>query len=198
MARLLSVLASLLLLGCGSSGVGPNLAEIFPAPRRSLEGSLTRIGTTDPLLPLRVGDDENDEGWRAFTSFELTVAPGRTLERALLRLHLGQVVGDPFGQLGVFLISRMDMGPSLDASDWSAPATAPPPGISSLPLGLSDHDVTPQVQDALNRGVTRVDLRLSFVMEAEPDQAPAYLHFTSYAVDSDPVSLPPTLVLTWR
>ncbi|MDJ0522907.1 MAG: hypothetical protein QNJ90_12635 [Planctomycetota bacterium] len=204
--RLTAALVMLIAAGCGGSGLVPNLAEIFvpsleeafPAPNRSLEGSLSPNGDADDLLPLRVGDDEDDRGWRAFTSFTMTVPAGRTLKRAELRLHLGQMTGDPFGKLGLLFAERIDMGPALDAADVTAPAVASITGIAALPMGLNNLDVTALVQDALNRGLTRVDIRLRFGVSVVPDAVASYLHFTSFAVDTDPISLPPTLALDWE
>jgi len=198
----LLLLGALTAAGCGvvpnpGDVLGNPFAQTFPTPHRSLEGSVASDGTVDKTGPLVVGDDDSDRGWRGFTSFELSVPDGAVLRSAVLRLHLGQVVGDPFGQFGLFFAERIDMGPTLDAADLAAPAIAQTIGVSSLPMGQSDFDVTALVQDALNRDVTRVDIRLRFGVGVIQDDTPEHLVFTSYWGDSDPVSLPPTLALDW-
>lgn len=196
----------LLAAGCGG-GLGiptpadiflPALEEAFPQPQRALEGSLSINGAGTAKLPLRVGDDANDLSWRGFTSFEMTVPAGRTLTRAQLRLHLGVNTGDPFGTLGLLFLERIDMGPTLDVADLHAAAVASEVGLSSAPMGLHDYDVTTLVQDALDRGLMRVDIRLRFGVSVVSDGVASLLEFTSYDVDTDPVSLPPTLALDWR
>mgnify|MGYP001822803427 CR=1 FL=1 len=206
--RLALTLTCLLLVaaGCGSGGLVPSLEDIFvpslteafPAPQRALEGSLSVNGAGPTALPLRVGDDENDLSWRGFTSFQMTVPAGRTLKSAVLRLHLGVSTGDPFGTLGLLFLERIDMGPTLDVADLHAAPIASEIGPSSAPMGLSDYDVSTLVQDALDHGVTRVDIRLRFGVSVVTDDMASYLEFTSFDVDTDPVSLPPTLVLDWE
>lgn len=155
-------------------------------------------GATDPDAPLRVGDDANNQSWRAFTSFTVTVPAGGVLESAVLRIHLGEIVGDPFGELSLLFAERIDMGPTFDSADFAAPALASSIGLSSLPIGQHDLDVRPLVQDALNRGLTRVDIRLRFGVSVVPDAVASHLHFTSFDVPIGPPSLPPTLVLNWE
>ena len=197
-----ALLGALTTAGCGITPdfdviPVPPFAETFPSPERSLEGSVSGDGAVDKAGPLLVGDDAADRSWRGFTSFHLTVPEGGAVRSAVLRLHLGQVVGDPFGRLGLLFADRIDMGSSLDAADFAAPAFAQTIGVSSLPMDLSDFDVTALVQDALDRGLTRVDIRLRFGVSVVQDDVAQHLLLTSYWGDSDPVSLPPTLVLDW-
>lgn len=192
--------------GCGGGGLVPDLAgtlsgwfqEAFPEPVRTLEGSLRSDGVVERDGPLTVGDDADDRGWRAFTSFELSVPPGATLDAAQLRLHLGRIENDPFATMGLLFAERIDMGTGLDASDYAATVLAREIGIAALPRGLNNLDVTALVQDAIDRGVTRVDIRLRFGVSVRQDKTAAWLGFTSAAFDTEPTSLPPTLALTWR
>ncbi|MDJ0973326.1 MAG: hypothetical protein QNJ98_02550 [Planctomycetota bacterium] len=204
---LLLILAAGPLAGCGGSGgLVPNPGEIiadifegaFPQPVRALQGSLGNDGATDPDGPLLVGDDADDRSWRAFMSFQVVVPDGATLESAELRLHLGQEEGDPFGLLGLFFAERIDMGPTLDAADFTATARQSTIGLTSLARGPNNVDVTTLVEDALARGITRVDIRLRFGVAVVFDKVASLLRFTSLSFDTDPTSLPPTLSLRWR
>ncbi len=189
--------------GCGSGlddpfGINSLLVNTFPTPVRTLEGSLANDGTVDPDAPLRVGDDEDDKSWRAFTSFSLSVPAGRTLHRADLRLHQGSLVGDPYGKLGLLFVERIEMGPTRDVADWSAPAGARSIGHSDPATGPLSIDVTAHVAEALAAGLTRVDFRIRFSVSVIPDGVAEHTHFTSFWHEAEPASLPPTLQLDWR
>ena len=109
-----------------------------------------------------------------------------------------EIVGDPFGKLALLFAERIDMGTDLDAADWGAAATASIAGLSSLPLGDQELDVTPLVADALARGATRVDIRLRFGVAFVSDDEASEVRITSFVVAADPPTLPPSLGLRWR
>lgn len=205
-SRLLPIVAVVaacsLPLACGGTTPTQQIVDQFLAelalPVRALEGPLANDGSTDPDAALRVGDDEDNRFWRSFTSFELPEARGRTLADATLALYQGIGEGAPYAKLGLLFAERVDLGPSLDAADFGAPSTSMSLGVSDDTPGSFEIDVTPLVQDALARGIPRLDIRLRFGAAVTFDDTADLTRFTSAVVDVDPTSPPPFLHVRWR
>ena len=200
--------SALLLASCGLGGGHGLVSEIvfgdffdaLPLAVRGLEGSMAQDGTTESAIPLRVGDDDSDRSWRAFTSFEVpTLDPGATMTSAMLELYQGDQVNNPYDVLGLLFVERIDIGPSLDLADFTAPAGARSLGFSDPAIGPVLIDVTAHVQEALDLGLPRVDFRLRFGVSVRPDDTPQYTNFTSWAQSAaQQPTLPPTLRIKWR
>ncbi len=194
--------STLLLAACGGHLDPLPLDDIFDSLATSnplREGSIAHDGTIDPDAPLRVGDDEDDRSWRAFTSFDLAMPdPGDTLSSALLEIHQGNLLNDPYSRLGLLFVERIDMGAARDLADFGAPAGARSIGSSDPSVGTITIDVTALVQEALDLGRTRVDMRFRFGVFVDPGGVPQQTHFTSSWHTAAPISLPPILRLQWR
>ncbi len=156
---------------------------------------MAQDGTTDPAIALRVGDDDSDRGWRAFTSFETpTLEIGETLTSAILELYQGDQVNNPYDILGLLFVERIDMGAALDLDDFTAPAGARSIGSSDATIGTILIDVTAHVKEAIDLGLPRVDLRLRFGVSVSQDDTPQQTHFSSFDHSAvQPLTLPPTL-----
>ncbi|MCP5071034.1 MAG: hypothetical protein GY946_31105 [bacterium] len=202
---LIPLAATLLLASCGG-GLVPNPLGVFeeffdalPRAVRALEGSMAQDGTSDPRDVLRVGDDDTDRSWRAFTSFETpTLEAGETLTSAILELYQGDQVGNPYDTMGLLFVERVDMGASLDVTDLTAPAGARSLGFSDPAVGQVLIDVTAHVQEAMDLGLPRVDFRLRFGVSVRQDDTAQQTTFTSF--DQSAVqqpTLPPTLRIQW-
>jgi len=192
----------LILAACGG-GIDiiplPDIFGALPTANRLLEGSIAHDGTTDPDAPLRVGDDEDDRSWRAFTSFDLAAPDvGDTLTRALLEIHQGNLLNDPYARLGLLFVERIEMGTTRDLADFDAPAGARSIGSSDPSVGTITIDVTALVQEALDLALGRVDMRFRFGVFVDDNGVAQQTHFTSFWHTVDPVTLPPILRLEWR
>ncbi len=191
----------------GACGVVPNPTEILerifdgiPLAVRSFEGSMAQDGTTFARDVLRVGDDDTDRSWRAFTSFETpTLGATERLTSATLELYQGNQTGDPYDVLGLLFVERIDMGASLDVDDFLAPAGARSLGHSDPAIGPVLIDVTAHVQEALDLGLSRVDFRIRFGVSVRQDDVPQQTTFTSFDQSAvQQATLPPTLRIQWE
>ena len=206
-AALLVPLLCLPLALLGACGVVPNPTEVLgrifdaiPGAVRSFEGSMAQDGTQFPRDVLRVGDDDTDRSWRAFTSFETpTLAANERLTSATLELYQGNQIGNPYDVLGLLFVERIDMGATFDVDDFLAPAGARSLGHSDPAIGPILIDVTAHVQEAMDLGLARVDFRIRFGVSIRQDDVPQQTTFTSFDQSAvEQVTLPPTLRIQWE
>lgn len=90
-----------------------------------LDGFAGNLGQFDKgAATLKVGSTgaENEE-LRGFVAFDLSALPADTVRIAQATLTLTEVgiTGDPFGKLGSLEARKLDFGPSLEQTDFSAP-----------------------------------------------------------------------------
>jgi len=122
-----------------------------------------------------LGDLSTNHVVRAFFVFDLGDFPGDAVEvaEASLRLWLAGRSGNPFADLGVLQIARVDLGVKLDKSDYGMPPIGDP--LDQTPgwpvQEWRAFDVTPLLAAALGEGAARLDLRLAFSEATDNDGA---------------------------
>ena len=204
LSALLLWASALLCTACGSAldipGIVGRIFDGIPGAVRSFEGSMAQDGTEFPRDVLRVGDDDTDRSWRAFTSFETpTLGAGERLTSATLELYQGDQTGNPYDVLGLLFVERIDMGAALDVDDFLAPAGARSLGHSDPAIGPVLIDVTAHVQEAMDLGLARVDFRIRFGVSVRQDDIPQQTTFTSFDQSAvEQLTLPPTLRIQWE
>lgn len=149
------------LQGCGGgSGFERRRVEAFSID--ALDGWVRSDGEfeTDGGGP-GVGDLQDNKEVRMFLSFSLEDLPSDArIEEATLRVGFTTRVGAPEG-LQPLILERIDLGTELDAVDFSSLAKSAPTNLLiNGNLGTRDVDVTTLVQQDLDEGRTRHDLRL--------------------------------------
>jgi hypothetical protein len=117
-----------------------------------------------------VGDLDTNQEVRLVLSFELGAIPaGVRVELATLRFRAARIVGSPQG-LNPLQIERIDMGTALGAVDFSTlPLSAPTSVTINNLLVVRDVDVTTLVQEDLDEGRSRTDLRLRLLGGTDGD-----------------------------
>ena len=202
-AAIVNVLSLLLLVGCGGSGspftanpVGDLVVDSFPAPIRSLEGTIVNAETVVRDGLLAVGDNKTDHEVRSFVAWMMpTPRADQTLEVATLKLHNHGESGQPFQRLGSFHIELVDPGTTLDPEDATRVGTARV-SLDGLDTGVIELDVTPLVQQAVDSGAARLAFRMRFESAVAPGGTADRVVFAAYTLEA--TELPPTLTLGWR
>ena len=210
---------ALLLGGCGGDdwdfltgdfGDPPRVQPTSPTRQilfstASLDGMVfnTGAGVTLGGRPM-VGDlDTTLQGSHArqFFSFELGSLPSSiTLVSARLELHQATVRGTPFATLGNVVLEAVDYGTSLEAGDFDvAPLSGGALGLSTDPtLGTKQLDVLPILDDAVQQGRPRWQIRLRFsALGSDADHITDAVEFGD-AETSTPGSLAPRLIVEFR
>ncbi len=148
-----------------------------------------------------VGDSIYDQTIRGFLAFAW---PEDLVEplTAELRLFVPSVKGDPFQKLGKLAFELMDLGDRLGPADYLNPPLIPPTHFedgSGFAVGqYLTYPLTDYAEAAFARGLSRLDLRLSFEAGTNQDQsADAILLYTREAADKADPELLPTLFLTY-
>lgn len=175
-APLLALLA-LVFAGCGGGGGGggpapapaPSVIWLVQLSTDALDGHIRSDGTVATTGTCGfVGDIDGPRdavGGTQVFSFDLSRIPaGATIDSASISLYQEAVVGDPFSSHGAVIVSHVDVGPTLDASDfWHVPL--------ELEVGILSADareewksveVDSAVRRSMDLGLGRVDLALAW------------------------------------
>jgi hypothetical protein len=199
------ILASLL-TACGGGGGGPPLpvtVVVTSLPLR--DGYVSYLGTAETGSAPIVGDIEAivpGDHVRAVVGFDLGgsgVPSTATIQSAVLSMRQIGTWSNPFTDLGHMLLDHVELGSSIDLTDFDAHtlhsgfgvfATAIVPAMNSLEVGVL-------VQADLAAGRTFSDFRLRFPTDLDRDDVNDYTAF----VDSEDVTgtgAAPTLTITYR
>lgn len=118
-----------MLAGCGGGGGGgappaPLASVLIASSTPALDGFVSSTGLVSSSSQLVVGDREasfpSHGGYRSFLSFDISTLPaGATIQSAVLRVYLVGAVGSPIAELGPLVVSHINYGTSLEASDFS-------------------------------------------------------------------------------
>ena len=142
------------------------------------DGHLRGDGTMNPYP--NAGDSVANWIRVAFVSFDISGIPaGATIQEAKLDLRDHDILGDPFGDLGVFHVRDVQYGTTLEWGDVgvSGPDLWP---LGAPPVGL--RDVTAAVQGRLDEGRTRFQLKLIFTLGTDSGGDADVIRFNSAGV----------------
>ena len=136
----------------------------------------------------------------AFVRFNLALVPaGANVTEARLIMGQESLSNDPYGELGPsMLIDQVDMGPTFDIADMTAPVVIQPLGVFSqtATLGAKEADVEAAVDHAVANGWSRVDFRLRFEQATNSDGLGDWARLNNEADDGGS-GIRPTLVVTY-
>jgi hypothetical protein len=186
------ILSALALAGCGGGG-GPGggtppvpvTVVIHSVPLR--DGFLENTGGVTTGSGMFAGDLEGTYAGvfdRPALGFDLAgagVPPTATIQAATLSLEQYAVWGNPYGSgnLGNVLVDHVELGASLDATDFDTHTLLAGFGVLSTDatLAVKTLDVAARVQADLAAGRTFSDFRLRFSTDRDVDGADDYAGF---------------------
>lgn len=193
--------AALLLTACGGGGDGANAdVTLLISSEASLDGFVADNAFVDANSEVSVGDTDGTFAnvTRGFVRFKLEDIPaGATLIAAELRLFQFQVMGTPYTSHGSLVADHVNLGGTLDATDFAAvPIQA---GIATIStdatLEYKSTRVTASVAVDIAAGRTTSDFRLRFVLGSDADGVDDFVSFNDGMSPSD---VAPMLVVTYR
>ncbi|MDJ0976500.1 MAG: hypothetical protein QNJ98_18725 [Planctomycetota bacterium] len=183
------LLALLLVSACGGGG-GGGAAAVIPATLdariyESLSGTVHNDNPGGSIVRHDIwcaGDLSNNTTRRAFYSFIVgDLPPGAQVQSAVLSAKQYLVVGTPFATLGDVIVDHVDLGPTLNAPDYSHVQWSLDIGTfsSSPDIGRRALDVTAAVRAdvAAGRGVS--SFRLRHRLQTDIDGQRDYTAFSS-------------------
>lgn len=145
--------------------------QLFLLSDAARDGSVSAYGSSSSSAIL-VGDDAYfNDVYTGFLSFPLASVPAEAqIVSATLQAYQLQVKGTPYDALGTLEVDQIDMGSRRDTADLTAPSIRAVGTLSSTPaVETKELDVTALVVDGLARGLTYVDLRLTFPVGTNGD-----------------------------
>lgn len=148
---------------CGSGGTSDLQRRRLDIPSiGTLDGTVRSDGevTVQGGEP-KVGDLASNQEVRLILAFSLEDVPaGAEITSAMLRLRTTRVTGEPL-LMDPLLVERVDVGTSLDATDFSSLALSSATNVTMNGLLITrEIEVTTLVQQDVNEMRTRTDLRL--------------------------------------
>lgn len=146
-----------------------------------IDGFVRSDGYVTNSLGLAIGDTFANHYQRGFLHFDLSGIPEHvTLTSVYLRvfqhetLGNGSYYGNPYDSLGSIFIEKVDIGDSLDSSDFDSE----PLVVQTIPLVDNDTerewkyaDVTSWVRQAYNSNADSIQFRLRFQTDTDSDSA---------------------------
>jgi hypothetical protein len=137
----------------------------------------TVVQSSELSADYRAGDDANNNGLKAYFSFDLTSLKGANINSVKISFPLKQTVGAPFSITPPFLyIEPVYYGPrALKGADYEMPASgAVIAKLDSQTPG--EYDVTGPVSDAVSSG--RYQIRIRLGGNTNSNKQADYLEFT--------------------
>jgi hypothetical protein len=164
--------------------------QLFPEPafdgyrfsNEQLGSSSRDIQAGNRADPTHFGTDPPEIPIRGFIGFPLaTVRPGSQILAGELHLFQARVEGDPYDNNRQLLVDLVNLGAALGPEDFSGDVLTQNIGaLSTSPeVEFKMLDVTSAVEDTIEAGRSRVDLRLRFSTELDGDKTPDIAHFES-------------------
>ena len=195
--------------GCGGGGGDaplvlsePAIATVDLPPIGALDGFVDNTGyvTSTGLGGILVGDNSDDHVGQGFFTFDSSALPaGAEILKATLEIRQYGISGYPYADLGVIWLDHVELGGTLDAADWGAPALDGNFAVvSTTPAtGPLTADVTDQVAADTHAGRTRSSFRLGFTALTDGDGNSDYAAFQD-SEDSEGSGLLPRLTVRYR
>lgn len=149
---------------------GPGTEVFYPVGKES--GCVRTEGDINSSACL-VGDDWNNQIWRAFASFNLSALAGRDVTSAKFIFKGEKKKGEPFATLGTLNFHQASWGKrTMVRGDYFLPAIE---RLGKFDTDSGEIDVTPYVQEAVSNGEDRFQVKAQFEnfladMDSEPDQ----------------------------
>lgn len=150
-----------------------------------LDGSLLNDGTGGSDRPIMVGNGKIEDTVgeiiaRGFMSFNIADIPaGATIESVELRFYQQEVQGSPYPKLGNLVLERVDIGSSLDPSDFATAALDSGTIAQQTSPGawyvIADPVLVTWLERELDAGRSRFQLRLRFTQETDGDGEEDYV-----------------------
>jgi hypothetical protein len=192
LAGLIPLLIAAATSGCGGGGGGGDGGNTIVLPaqfdRTGFVSSITGAAQASVVEGHETGDGGSNDVIRGCVAINLAGVPaGATVESAILRLSVSSLIGNPFPGLGTLNLDHVDLGPSLDAADFSGGtltatiATIPPVAQNSFPT----IDVTAAVQADLAAGRASSCFRLWFSAAPSPNGQADLVSFNCRLADAD-------------
>ncbi len=141
-------------------------------------------------------------GYREFYSFDLSTVPaGSTIDSAALQIYQALVVGQPYTVLGNVIVDHVNIGSSLDASDYAAAPIAS--NIGTISTNTTVEYKTLEVRTSLvanlAAGRTKSQYRIRFSnRDSNNDGKNDYVAFTDAEDSCCAVNKPPQLVVMYH
>lgn len=185
--RIASALVGLTLLltpACGGGGGGKQQFLLQVAADPVFDGFVTDTAFVDTTTASAISVGDTDAGFanvaRGFLRFHLPALPvGSRIVSVILHLEQSSVTGAPFASLGALVVDHVDIGSSLDATDYAATALDADIGTLSTTadLGPRQVDVTSAVLADEDAGRSTSDFRLRFPVGSDADGVDDYVQY---------------------
>lgn len=178
----------------------PVSKSITVGSNSALDGFESSNGGGNITLDIRAGRNSNLIT-RGFISFAVpSELSGKTVDKAVMRLYQGQIVGDPYSAGLSLKVDHLDYGSSLENADYSAPslsssfATVTTNGA----LEYKDVDVKDMLIDDMANGRTNSQYRIHFATESVGGNATGDFTYFESQDDSIGSGNKPQLVITYH
>ena len=197
LASVISLICAALALSLGSCGgsssgsTGPTGQIFIGGPSGAATGYIYSNGSFSPVVRLAqngwtfgVGDDAIESTVYGFMRFVVSGFSSSTvIHKATLRLPIHQIDGTPFADLGGrIVVDMVDLGSTLDVSDYTAPAIiqAGVALLAPMTSGTYEVDVTQLVRDARTAGSFYVELRFRYETLSDGQSDTDLCYFTTF------------------
>ena len=186
-------------IGAATAPRQATLLRLLTVP--GLDGWVQGDGTVNTSTAFAALGDAGAPGVvaRGFFGFDISpVSPSETITGAVVRIFQAAVLGDPYATLGEVVVDHVDVGPALDAGDYTlAPLTT---GVGTISTNATLERKTLVVgaqvaaDQAAGRGLSHFRLRFS-IQDEDGDLDDDFLQLAT-AEDPDPVHLPELIVIS--
>jgi len=138
-------------------------------------GAVYKDGTVAPGVKF-AGDTSGNVAIRCYFSYDISSLAGKDIDSAKLTFTTNNIVRNPFGNLGVLWIAKVNYGIGpLQAADYSI-AGSPFTSVGAPPAEVI---VTSSVKSAALAGDPRFQVRLHYASETNNDNLADYINFNS-------------------
>ena len=202
---MIAMLLTLATAGCGAGGgiVSNSALTTQLPPIGGLDGFVDDHGfveTAGWLGGILIGDNSGNATAQGFLTFDLAAIPaGAQILEATLEIRQFNVSGTPYASMGSLLVDHVDVGGTLDASDWGATALDGNFATASQTdaLGVLLVDVRDPIQADVFAGRTKSSFRLGFTALSDGDNAQDTAHIQD-SEDSEGSGVLPAVTVRYR
>lgn len=134
----------------------------------ALDGFESSNGGGNTTVDIRAGRNSNLIT-RGFVSFAVpSELSGKTVDKAVMRLYQGQVIGNPYTVGGSLKVDHLDYGSTLENADYSDPSLSASftTLTTTAAVEWKDVDVKDQLIDDMANGRAYSQYRLHFAIES--------------------------------
>ena len=134
----------------------------------AVDGFESSNGGGNTGLDIRAGRNSNLVT-RGFVSFNVpSEVSGKTIDKVVMRLYQGQIIGSPYTPGGSLKVDHLDYGPTLENADYSQASLSS--NFATLTgnatVEWKDLVITDQFKDDMGNGRARSQYRIHFATEA--------------------------------